>query len=69
MDAAWAAPSEPGPAKNAFEMSKEHFNLLAFGLGLGIEGRFGSQPGKITGVFMFLAADEAGVCVWAAFWF
>lgn len=50
-------------------MSEEHFDLLAFGLSLGVEGRLGSQSGKVTRVLMFLAANEAGVCVWAAFWF
>jgi len=46
---------------------KQHLDLLAFGLSLGIERRFGGQTGKITGVFMFFATDETGVCVWAAF--
>ena len=50
-------------------MGEEHFDLFAFGLGLGVEGRLGSQSGKVTRVLMFFAANEAGVCVWAAFWF
>jgi len=48
-------------------VGEEHLDLFAFGLGLGVEGRFGSQPGKVTRVLMFLSANEAGVRVWAAF--
>jgi hypothetical protein len=50
-------------------VGEEHLDLFAFGLGLGVEGRFGSQSGKVTRVLMFFATDEAGVCVWAAFRF
>ena len=48
-------------------MRKEHLDLFTFGLSLWIEGGLGGQPGKITGVLMLFAANEAGVRVRAAF--
>jgi hypothetical protein len=50
-------------------VSEEHLNLFAFGLGLGVEGRLCSQSGKVTRILMLLAANEARICVWTAFWF